>query len=78
MIMFCDQMSCILGNTSTIEKLQKKRAQKQGGNQEERSTQRSSWQNLCEVMNGNYREGFSLRWIWPTDIEHTMFLENEY
>jgi len=29
-IMFCDQISCILGNTSTIEKLQKKKALKDG------------------------------------------------
>jgi len=56
-------MSCILGNTSTIEKLQKKRAQKEGTSvktkeKEDRSTQRSSWENLCEVMNGDYRDGF--------------------
>ena len=29
-VMFCDQISCIVDNTSTIDKLQKKRALKEG------------------------------------------------
>lgn len=34
LVMFCDQISCIIDNTSTIDKLQKKRAMKQGKNVE--------------------------------------------
>jgi hypothetical protein len=49
MIMFCDQMQCILGNTSTIDVLQAKKgvakAEKGTG-----ASSRTSWQNLKEVF----------------------------
>ena len=44
MVMFCDQVSCIIDNTSTIDKLQKKRAMKAGKKAEEdKAPERTSW-----------------------------------
>ena len=79
-VMFYDQISCIVDNTSTIDKLQKKRAIKDGKKVEEVETIESrTWQqNICEVMTGSIHEGVSWKWFVPTDIEPTLFIENEY
>lgn len=79
--MFCDQISCITSNTSTIDKLKQKREKKEGKSTkaEEKKNQRSSWQNLCEVMTGDYQQGFSYKqWLWPSDITFPIYMEKEF
>ena len=54
-VMMCDQISCIIDNMSTIDKLLKKRAISEGKKFVEESKQmRTWWQNICEVMTGRY------------------------
>mmetsp|Transcript_6175 Transcript_6175/g.9980 ORF Transcript_6175/g.9980 Transcript_6175/m.9980 type:complete len:133 (+) Transcript_6175:956-1354(+) len=54
-IMFYDQISCIIDNTSTIDKLKFKRAIQKGGKiTDEPKRERSYWQNFCEVMSGDH------------------------
>ena len=73
LVMFCDQISCIIDNTSTIDKLQKKRAMKQGKKVEQQKQQhqpRTWWENIREVFNGDHRVGFSWTWMLPLDIKY--------
>ena len=78
-VMFYDQISCIIENLSTIDKLQRKRAMQEGRKvQEEDKSLRTWWENICEVMTGRHDEGFNLSWFVPTDIQHPLYLENEY
>jgi len=80
--MFCDQISCIISNTSTIDKLKIKRDAKNGKStpeeKAESSNKRTWWQNICEVMSGDYSEGISIHWALPTDIKHLVMIEREY
>ena len=62
-IMFCDQMQCILGNTSTIDKLQEKRGMTDSFKGKAASS-RTSWQNVKEVFGGD----FNIWWFFPTEI----------
>jgi len=80
MVMFCDQISCIVENTSTIDKLQKKRAQKQGKQTESQQMHqpRTWWQNICEVFTGSIHGGFSWRWLLPVDVDYNMEIEMEF
>ena len=68
-IMFCDQMSCILQNTSTIDKLQKTKA-------EEPRSKKSSYRLIDEVMSGGH--GFSIWWFIPCDIPNDIVVEREF
>lgn len=63
-----------------IDKLQKKRAQKEGIKQkkEDNHKPRTSWQNLSEVFTGDHNGSFSPMWLIPTDIRREMILESEY
>ena len=57
-VMFCDQLCCIANNTNTIDKLKEKRDKKAGKRSAEKVGKKSSrtgWQNICEVMTGDYR-----------------------
>ena len=78
-VMFYDQVSCILDNMSTIDKLKHKRALKEGKKvEQEESRSRTYWQSICEVMSGRFDKGFDIWWLIPTDIEYPLYLENEY
>jgi hypothetical protein len=77
--MFCDQISCIINNTSSklypftifvtaIDKLQKTK--------EERQTKKTKWQRLDEVFNGG--RGFSIHYFLPTDIPLQLLVESEF
>ena len=64
-----------------IDKLQKKRAAQK--DKEEKSSKpkkysRTWFQNICEVMTGDYREGPSINWIYPFEIKREMIIEKEY
>lgn len=84
LVMFCDQISCIVSESSTIDKLQKKRAQKKGeDNQKKEKTKKKTfsktwYQNINEVMSGDYRVGPNWTWLFPTDITKILVIENEY
>ena len=68
-VMFYDQVSCILENMSTIDKLKHKRALKEGKKlPKEDVRSRSYWESICEVMSGRHDKGFDIWWLWPTDI----------
>ena len=81
-VMFCDQMSCILDSTSTIDKLQKKRAKTQNNEKKEDPSMqhkpRTAWQNICCVFTGDPNGSFSWRWFYPIDIQNEMNLEKEF
>jgi len=78
-VMFYDQISCIVENLSTIDKLKIKRARQQGKKlEQEDQRSRSWWQNICEVMTGSHLQGVDIYWLFPTDIEYEVTLENEY
>ena len=67
-IMFCDQISCIINNTSTIDKLQKTK--------EDRQSKKSKWQRIDEVFNGG--RGFSVWYFIPTDVPKQLSVESEF
>lgn len=78
-VMMWDQVTCIIENMSTIDKLQRKRAISEGKKVvEEAKHSRTWWQNICEVMTGRDDQGFSLEWLLPTDIRYPLLVENEY
>lgn len=78
-VMMWDQISCIIENMSTIDKLQRKRALSEGKKMKaNEKPSRTWWQNICEVMTGRKDEGFSLDWLLPTDLKHPLYIENEY
>ena len=78
-VMFYDQISCIIDNMSTIDKLKYKRAIKEGKRADiDEQKSRTKWQSICEVMSGKHTEGFNIWWLFPTDIQHVLYLENEY
>lgn len=77
-VMFCDQISCIIENTSTIDKLQKKRGMCKDKEKDSLHQPRTSWQNICEVFTGSPDGAFSYQWFLPTDINYTMTLEMEF
>jgi hypothetical protein len=68
-IMFCDQISCIINNTSTIDKLQKI-------GEKERKSKKTAWQNIDEVFSGG--KGFSIWWLLPVDVPKTLIIEREF
>ena len=72
-IMFCDQIGCILANTSTVDKLKKERnlgVEEKG----QKAASRTGWQNLEEVFGGP----LSVQWFWPTDVNKVLVLEREF
>ena len=72
-IMFCDQMSCILGNTSTVDKLKKERnlgIEEKG----QKATSRTGWQNLEEVFGSS----FNIYWLFPTEVVKDLIVEREF
>lgn len=73
LIMFCDQIQCIIGNTSTIDKLKKER---QLGDDErsEKSQKRTWWQNIEEVFGSK----LNIWWLFPTDVPRKLIFEREY
>lgn len=78
-VMLWDQISCIIDQKSTIDKLQRKRALSEGKKfKEEVKPSRTWWQCICEVMTGKVDEGFSVQWLLPTDLKHPLCIENEY
>ena len=80
-VMFYDQISCIVENMSTIDKLQHKRAMQLGQKvmkDEPKQKPRTGWENICEVMTGDHRKGMSFDWLYPCDIEIPLRLEGEY
>ena len=78
-VMFYDQISCIVENTSTIDKLLKKKAKREGKEFKEDSKPPSTWwQNICSVMTGRENEGVNIEWFLPTDIRYPLFIEGEY
>ena len=77
--MFYDQISCIFENMSTIDKLKYKRAIKEGKKADiDDQKSRTKYESICEVMSGRFDKGFNVWWLFPTDIEFTLYLENEY
>lgn len=78
-VMFYDQISCILENMSTIDKLKYKKAIKEGKKADIEDTRsRTYWESICEVMSGRHDKGFNIWWLFPVDIEYPLYLENEY
>ena len=77
-VMFYDQISCILENMSTIDKLKYKRAIKEGKKADIDQRSRTYWESICEVMSGRHDKGFDIWWLLPTDIEYPLCAENEY
>ena len=73
-IMFCDQMSCILYNTSTIDNLQKERNPNAEQGKGEKAAKRTAWQNVKEVFGGPV----SIHWLLPTDRDQPIVFEREY
>ena len=85
LVMFCDQISCIISESSTIDKLQKKRAKAKGseGSSTKEETKKKvfskTWyQNINEVMSGDHRIGPNWRWLLPVEIEKQLCIESEY
>jgi hypothetical protein len=80
--MFCDQISCIINNTSSknthsnyniaIDKLQKS----SDGKEDNRRTKKTTWQRLDEVFNGG--KGFSVHYFLPTDVPKALSVESEF
>ena len=73
LIMFCDQIACILGNTSTVDKLKKERnlgVDEKG----QKAASRTGWQNLEEVFGGP----FSIYWFYPTNVDKDLVVEREF
>ena len=64
LVMICDQVSCIINKTSTIDKLKHERA---------RDT-RTGWENFKFVFGGD----FSIRWFIPLDIKAKLSIEGEF
>jgi len=64
-IMFSDQLSCIMNNTSTIDKLKK--------NIDEKNVE-SSWDLIKEVFGGD----FSLMWFVPFNNNAELTVESQY
>lgn len=73
-IMFCDQMWCILSNTSTIDNLQKEKNPNMESGKGQKAASRTAWQNLKEVFGGP----LSPFWFIPTMRSDTVVLEKEY
>jgi len=74
LIMFIDQMQCILANTSTIDNLQAKRGKGADNIKGEQGGKRTSWQNLKEVFGGD----FNIYWFYPTDVPKVLCFEREF
>jgi palmitoyltransferase len=75
MIMFCDQVSCITSEMSTLDKLQAKRDKKSGKKVEKVKPKRTGFENLCQVFG---TKGFRASWFFPTDIKRVLSIEGEY
>ena len=73
-IMFCDQMSCILYNTSTIDNLQKEKNPKMEAGKGQMAATRTAWQNVKEVFGGPV----GIDWLLPTDVSRPLVFEREY
>ena len=73
-IMFFDQMYCILTNSSTIDNLQKERNPNMDSGKGEKAANRTAWQNLKEVFGGP----LSIWWFIPTMRTDTIVVEKEY
>jgi len=73
-IMFCDQIQCIWGNTSTIDKL-KRKANMEGDKKSETVLNRTGWENVKEVFGC---DSFNISWFWPTDIPRELVVEREF
>jgi hypothetical protein len=72
-IMFFDQISVIISNTSTVDKLKRER----NLGEDERSKQsqnRTAWQNIEEVFGSK----LDIWWLYPTDIPRKLVFEREY
>ena len=78
-VMFYDQISCIVEMRSTIDKLQIKRAISLGRKYvEDPKPSKTWWENICEVMTGKMNVGINIYWLFPTDIEFPLCVEQEY
>ena len=73
-IMFCDQISCIVNNTSTIDNLKKRNPKFEEEAKSQKSEGRTGWQNLEEVFGGS----IGLGWLYPLDIKTQLDVEREY
>ena len=73
-IMFFDQVYCILTNTSTIDNLQKERDPSIESGKGKKAASRTAWQNLKEVFGGP----LSIHWFIPTMRPHGIVIEKEY
>ena len=74
-IMFVDQIQCIVENSSTIDNLKKKNPKFEEEQKSLESEKRSGWQNIKEVF-GGVSPGLS--WILPTDLQSVLDVEREY
>ena len=74
LIMFIDQMQCILANTSTIDNLQAKRGRGAENIKGEKAGKRTAWQNVKEVFGGE----FNIYWLYPTDVPKVLCVEREF
>lgn len=74
MIMFFDQMQCILANTSTIDNLQAKRGKAAENIKGEQGGKRTSWENVKEVFGSD----FSIMWFYPVDVPKVLSVEREF
>merc|ERR1711920_228484 len=73
-IMFCDQMSCILYNTSTIDNLAKEKNPNAEIDKGKKASTRTAWENVKEVFGGSV----SIHWLLPTDRAEPVVFEREY
>ena len=69
-VMLFDQLTCILWDNSTIDKLNKKRGKKES----ELEREVSKWQRLKNVFGGRV----SLSWLVPTDVRIDLTIESQY
>ena len=73
-IMFVDQIQCIMENTSTIDSLKKKNNKEVEDDRSEASYSKSSWDHICDV----FGERLSWTWLFPTDIPKKLIVEREF
>lgn len=76
-IMFIDQIQCIVANTSTIDDLKLKNGQASATDvnlKGEKAKARTSWENIKEVFGSD----FDLYWFLPTDPPKLLIVEREY
>ena len=73
-VMFYDQMDCILSNQSTIDQLQLKRGNMDSDISKMMSEKRSGWENVKMVFGGD----FDIWWLFPTEPPKRLVFEQVF